>query len=54
MQAVVNRLSGHHSSYLCCERPTRIEITVKAREVAARDLQPDAVSLAKHHAGWPQ
>ena len=34
--------------------PTRVAVTVKTREIAARNLQPDAVALKKHIRRGPQ
>src|SRR5206468_9045813 len=50
---VVNRLDRWQQCGLCGQYPTRIGITVKAWEIAARNLQTDAMTGLKDIARGP-
>jgi len=44
---VVHGVFGQHKASLAAQRPARVGVDVKAREIAARYVQPDAVPHAK-------
>src|SRR5262245_17351786 len=51
---MVNRLDRRQQFGLCGQGPTRVGITVKAWEIAARNLQTNAMTGLKDIAGGPQ